>query len=249
MNPVVPQSKEHYIDKEKLKSLLPKGSNHKVTDEIISLIKRMEDDTGILQEYMEESVLSNFPVLSTIKVDLDDYVNAIKYCNLQQNMTNEKAWKIVFPERFKRLQDKGKEHSVSAHVSMYNKTEIVNKLKANMMVSAHIQYAPYFHASIKKQFELMNGASADGGPVSAHVQHLAAKELAELTKMPEDNTIELRIGQTEDAKESQDDMIKQMSDIAKQQRELLKQGYKLEDVQKINISIKSEDDVIDVEEE
>ncbi len=253
MNNIVPFAKNHNIDKEKLQRMLPKGTNHKVTDEIINLISTIEDDIGLPQDYMEESLLSNLPVLSKVKTDLDDYVNAVKYCNLKQNMSNSKAWEIVFPERVQKLKEKGKLDALSAHVAMYNKTDIVVKLDAQMMIAAHIQYAPMFHAAIKKQFELMNGNGAHGIPVSPHVQHLAAKELAELTKMPVDNTIELKIGQSDEAKKNQSIMIKQMSDIAKNQQDLLRKGYSIEEVQKLNLKIEEanedDDDILDIEEE
>ncbi len=244
--------KKHNIDKEKLERLLPKGTNHKVTDEIITMISTMEEDTGLFQDYMEESLLSQLPVLSKVKTDLDDYVNAIKYCNLKRNMSNDKAWEIVFPERVIRLQEKDTLHALSSHVAMYNKTDIVVKLDAQMMISAHIQYAPMFHAAVNKQFQLMNGNSADGSPVSAHVQHLAAKELREIAEMPEDNTIELKIGQSDDSKKSQGIMINKMAEIAKNQQELLRQGYSIEEVQRLNLVVEEVDDekeYIDIEEE
>jgi len=252
-NQITPFVNKQNIDKEKLQRMLPRGANHKVTDEIIAMISSMEDDTGLFQDYMEESLLSQLPVLSKVKTDLDDYVNAIKYCNLKQNMSNTKAWEIVFPRRVEKLQEKGTLATLSSHVAMYNKTDIVVKLDAQMMISAHIQYAPMFHAAVKKQFNLMNGNSADGGPVSAHVQHLAAKELREITEMPIDNTIELKIGQTDESKKSQGIMIAKMAEIAKNQQEMLRQGYSIEEVQKLNLTLDKEDDeedtYINVEEE
>ena len=242
MEQFTPFARKQNIDKEKLQRMLPKGSNHRVTDEIINMISSIEEDTGLFQDYMEESLLAQLPILATTKVDLDDYVNAIKYCNLKQNMSNQKAWEIVFPHRVARLKKDGKYDSITAHVSMFNKRDVVVKIDAQMMISAHIQYAPMFHAAVKKQFQLMNGNSADGTPVSAHVQHLAAKELREIAEMPIDNTIELKIGQSDESKKSQGLMITKMAEIAQNQRELLKQGYSIEEVQKLNLVIEDESD-------
>ena len=114
------------------------------------------------------------------------------------------------------------------------------------MISAHIQYAPMYHAAIKKQFNLMNGQSADGGPVSAHVQHLAAKELAEQTKMPEDNTIELKIGISEESKTVQERLTEQLSRSVDLQMARLNAGELIGDIQKIGISVDNE--IVDVEE-
>ena len=246
MEQVTPFAKTQNIDKEKLEQMLPKGTNHKVTDEIINMISSLEDDTGLFQDYMEESLLSQLPILSTVKVDLDDYINAIKYCNLKQNMSNAKAWEIVFPERVLALREKGTYSSISSHVAMFNKRDIVVKIDAQMMISAHIQYAPMYHAAIKKQFNLMNGQSADGGPVSAHVQHLAAKELAEQTKMPEDNTIELKIGMSEESKTVQERLTEQLARSVDLQMARLHSGESIGEIQKIGISIDNE--IVDVEE-
>ena len=243
---LTPSAKKQNIDKEKLQRMLPKGTNHKVTDEIINMIHSMEDDTGLYQDYMEESLLAQLPILASVKTDLDDYINAIKYCNLKQNMSNTKAWEIVFPERVIALKEKGTYDKISSHVAMFNKRDIVVKIDAQMMISAHIQYAPMFHAAIKKQFNLMNGNSADGTPVSAHVQHLAAKELAEQTRMPEDNTIELKIGMDEEAKTVQERLTEQLARSVDLQMKRLSAGESIGSIQKIGISVENE--IVDVEE-
>ena len=247
MNNDIHLAKKQNINKEKLERMLPKGTNHKVSDEIINMIASMEDDTGLFQDYMEESLLTQLPILSEVKTDLNDYVNAIKYCNLKQNMNNTKAWEIVFPERVESLKSKGTYASISSHVAMFNKRDIVVKIDAQMMISAHIQYAPMFHAARKKQFNLMNGNSADGTPVSAHVQHLAAKELREITEMPEDNSIELKIGISEEAKNVQDRLTEQLAKATDIQMKRLQAGESISAIQNIGISVDNE--IIDVEEE
>lgn len=231
---------KHNIDKEKLKRLLPKGTSHKVSDEIINLIDSMEEDTGLLQEYMEESILTHLPVLREIKVDLDDYINAIKFCNLKRSMTNEKAWEITFPDKYKKLTDRN--GKVSSHVAMYNLSKIVTKIDAQMAVAEHIQYAPYRHKAIMKQYELMNGVASDGMQVSANVQHLAAKTLAELTMPPVEQKIDITIGQSDESKNAQAKMIEELRKNAENQQALLMAGHKLEDIQKLNLTIEVEED-------
>lgn len=233
-------SGSHNIDADKLKKMLPRGSSHKVTDEVISLINSMEADTGLLQDYMEESLLSYLPVLKEVKVELREYVNAIKFCNLKKSMPNEKAWQIVFPEKYQKLVNENRWNS--SHVAMYNRSALVVKLDAQMMVAAHIQYAPMFHASIMKQFELMNGQAANGMPVSATVQHLAASKLAELTAAPVEQKIDLKIGQSDEAKNQQEKTFSKLSEIAKNQRELLAKGHDITEVQKLNMVIDVEED-------
>jgi hypothetical protein len=239
-------SKEQNIDHDKLKRLLPKGTSHKVTDEIIELIGSMEKDSGLMQEYLEESFLTYLPVLREIKVDLKDYINAIKYCNLKKSMTNEKAWEITFPDKYKKLCDEGRK--VSSHVAMYNQSKIVTKLDAQMMVAAHIQYAPLFHEAIMKEASLMRGIDANGNDVSPHVQHLAASTIMDKLAQPIEQKVDIKIGQSDEAKEGQEKMINEMKRIAENQQELLKKGYKLEEIQKLNLSIDVENDDDDTDE-
>jgi hypothetical protein len=227
--------KKHNIDKVKLQRLLPKGSSHKVTDEIINTIGLMETHTGLFQDYMEESLLSHLPVLREIKVDLIDYINAIKYCNLKRNMTNEKAWEIVFPEKFKRLYDSGKQ--ISNHVAMYNSSKIVVKLDASMMIDIKIQYAPVLHQAIRKEVSIMTNDE-----VSFHVQHLAAKTLIETLVPLEEQKVDIKIGPSDDAKAHNEKMFGEMRKIAENQQELLRQGHSLEDIQRLNLKIEVEED-------
>ena len=71
----------HNIDAEKLRKMLPKGSNHKVTDEVIELIRGMEADTGLLQDYLEESLLSYLPVLGFVEAALSRFLFAGLFLN------------------------------------------------------------------------------------------------------------------------------------------------------------------------
>jgi len=250
MHNVVPNmpthTKEQNITKDKLQRHLPKGSGHKVTDEILKMINQVEHDTGLEQQFMEEQILSNMNIVKDLKISLSAYVDAVKYCTLKQNMSNRKAWEIVFPERLDKVTKlaearaaEGRENSVNidSHVSNYNNTEAVAKISAQLMVAVHIQYAPMFHASIKKQFDLMNGVGArPNDNVSAHVQLNAAISLAELTKMPEDNKIELQIGISDEAKSVQKGLTAQLARLADSQMARLANGEGIETVQKIGIN-------------
>ena len=233
-------SNKQNIDKDKLKRLLPKGSHHKVTDEIVALIGRMEDDTGLLQEYMEESLLTYLPVLREVKVDLQEYVNAIKYCNLKKNMENQKAWEITFPEKYAKLVKEGRWNT--SHVSMYNSSTLVTKIDAQMMLAVHIQYAPLFHKMLMKQVELAAGWDAHGRECSPTVQHLAASKILDITAAPIVQEVDLKIGQSDEAKDSQAKMFNEMERIAQNQKKLLEAGHDITEVQKLNLTIEVEED-------
>jgi hypothetical protein len=234
IDPDMPQSESQNITKEKIQSFLPRGSSHIVSDKIIDLINNMENDTGLLQEYMEDSFMTHLPMLKGIKVKLEDYVNAIKYCNLKRHMTNDKAWAIVFPKRYDKLVEEGRFNS--SHAAMYNQTEIVSRIDAQMHIAASIQYAPYFHASIKKQYDLMNGIGANPDDrVSPTVQHLAAGKLADLTAPEKDNKITMSVEIGANTSNRLASTYNKLNEVAVNQQKLLEAGHSLEEIQKLNI--------------
>ena len=235
INPDMPHPDSQNLTKEKIRSFLPKGSSHLVTDKILEMINNMEDETGLLQEYMEESFMSHLPVLKGLKVKLEDYVSAIKYCNLKQHMTNDKAWAITFPKRYDKLIAENR--FSSSHASMYNKTELVSRIDAQMHVAASIQYAPYFHAAIKKQFDLMNGkGAAEDDYVSPNVQHLAASKLADLTAPAVENTLNVNVQQSETQFEYNRQMNQNIMSLIELQKQAFKRGVSVEELQKIHLT-------------
>lgn len=243
--PSVNQSQN--ITKEKLKKFIPKGCAAAVTDDVLDLINNIENDTNLPQEYMEERLMSSMHLLGGKGVSIEQLTNAIKYCNLKQDMTNEKAWAITFPTKYDKLVSEGR--TIASHVSMYNKSKLVIEIDKNMMVPVHITHQPLFHKAIQKQLDLMNGIGAnDGERVSAHVQFLAAKELAEITKMPEDNSIELKIGASDAVLEVMKEQNDNIAEIVTNQREAFKKGMNIMDLQKVHITQTDDNgDIIDAE--
>jgi len=242
------------ITKEDIIKALPRGINITVSDEIVEMIQRSGDEIGILQEYVDENILNHISVLRGVKASFRDYVNAVKFCILKINMTNEEAWAKTFPDKYDRLIRDGKQ--VSNHVSMYNRSKLVHAIDANMLVATHVLYAPLHHAAIRKQYELMNGRAVDSidddgriiyKGVSDQVQHLAAKTLAELTSQPEELNYNIKVGPSDEMKEIQSKTLKELNAIAERQKALLESGVPLEEVQKLNLTSTEPIDV-DVEE-
>ncbi len=231
----VPEAAQR-ITKERIKSMLPKRTSIAVTDEVIDLINNMEKDTGMPQELLEEDVMSYLHLLgqgsrNTIK----ELVNAVKFCNLRRNYNNKQAWSIVFPEKFAELVENNK--PVDNFVSMYANSKLVVAVDKEMLIPVHIQYAPYFHAAVKKQFELMNGRTntkdkhGNEDRVSPMVQHLAAKELATLTRQPEESKLDISITPSDAALSAQSEMNEQLKQLVAIQRRQLDDGADILDVQ------------------
>jgi hypothetical protein len=244
MTDMIPKESQS-ITREKLKKFLPKGSSVQVTDEVLDMINNMERDTGLPQDLMEENLMSYMHLIGKVKnVSINELANAMKFCTLKRNMTNKEAWAIVFPKKYDELTAANRQ--MDNHVSMYNSSKLVVEIDKQMIVPVYIQHSAYHHAAIKKQYELMNGNDGEGGQVSAMVMHLAAKELALITKMPEDKTIELKIGMSDAAMAQQQEMNDALSAIVANQSKLFAAGVDAAEIQKIHTVKIIEEDSIDV---
>ena len=192
-----------------------------------------------IQELLEEDLMSYTHILGGMKgVGIKDLVKAIKYCNLKRNYSNKEAWSIVEPDKYNALVEGNKQ--IDNHVSMYNGSKLVVAIDKEMLIPVHLQYAPYFHAAVKKQYELMNGKATKDHrgnelPVSAMVQHLAAKELAVLTKQPEEQKLAISINPGEAAISMQSEMNDQLKAIVAHQKKQLDNGMDIIDVQAIGL--------------
>ena len=228
------------ITAEKLKELMPRGVSAKVTDDIMELIHNMGDAVDMPQNLLEEELLSYIHLLGSIKgIGVRDVINATKFCNLKRNYNNEKAWSIVFPHKYDKLKIENRQ--IANHVSMYNSSKIVQAIDKELLVPASLQYAPFFHAAVKKQYSLMNGDAGvdkDGDviKVGAMVMHLAAKELALITKQPEETQLSIKITPSDEALAMQTQMNDQLKQIVAGQELRLKNGADIVDVQALDIN-------------
>jgi len=231
------------VTREKIKSLLPKGSQVSLTDELMDTIANMGEETDLPQELLEEDLMSYVFLLGQQKGSprFEDLVNAIKFCNLKRNHTTELAWSIVFPVRHAKLTEE--KRKISSHVSMYNQTNLVRAIDKEMLIPAHLQYAPYFHAAVKKQYDLMNGragatnAEGEEMTVTPMVMHLAAKELALITKQPEEAKIDLKITQSDAMLNAQHEMNAQLEHIVANQARAFASGEDVSTLQKVHVEV------------
>ena len=237
---IVPTESQN-LTKERIKSLLPKKTNIKVTDEVVRLIDNMEKDTGLPQELLEEDFMSYLHIITSGKAknSLAELANAIKFCNLKRNHTNKDSWCIVFPTKAAELRANNK--PTDNFVSMYNGSKLVVAIDKEMLIPIHLQYAPYFHAAVKKQFNLMSGTTntvdKHGKPdkVSPMVQHLAAKELAMLTRQPEETKLDIKITPSSEALTMQQEMNDQLKLLTGKMKERMDAGADIIDVQQIGL--------------
>jgi len=232
-----PTCKSQNITKEKLQKFMPRGTNAKVTDEILEIIHNIEDDTGLNQSYAEERVMSCIHLMGKQGVTLEKLVNAVKFCTLKQHMTNKKAWAITFPDEYDRIVARNME--VDSHVSMFNSTYLVIEIDKMMIVPFHLLYNKIKHEALEVQVNLMRGIGAnDDDRVTPHIQHLAAKTVSEILKSPEENSIELKIGASDAVLAQQQELNDHLAEIVANQRKAFQQGKDVSELQRIHVANK-----------
>jgi len=243
--PHVDHYDEQNITLERLQELMPKGKGksraRKVTPEMLEMVQNMEKDTGILQEYLEEQVLSNAFALTELKIPFRAYVDAIKFVALRNNMDIAKAWSIVFPKKYKELKDKekatGKYVNINAYATAFNKTKIVTLLTKQTLLHASILYAPSHARAMEKITELMEGKEAGGGKVSPKVQLDAAIALEAATRVPEDKTLKVSISQSDAQLEQQQKMNENISRLVESMQQGFREGKDAADIQKLHVEV------------
>lgn len=248
---IVPEESQN-ITREKLKKMLPKGTSVSITDEVMKALANMENDTGLPQNLLEEEFMTYSYLIGNKKgLGLMHLINAVKYCNLKRNRSNIKAWAIVFPEKYDELTAAGK--PVDNFVSMYNATWLVQEIDKEMLIPVHMQYASAFHQAMNVNIKMMKGdggVDANGDPinVTAMVRHLAAKTVLEITKQPEESTLNIKVGQSDELVKIQREQADSMAQIVKMQQEQFKKGAKAIDIQKIHMRVEDQNiDAIDAE--
>lgn len=232
---------EQGITREKLQQFMPKGYNGKVTDAVLEMIRRVEQDTGMDQGLFEEQLLSYTHLLGP-GISYEKLINAIKFVALREVARGQaKAYKIVFPEKTAEIEARGGD--VSSFATMYAMSKVVVEVQKLNMVSASITHRPLANQMLKKMTDLANGIGANPDDrVSPTVQLNAAIAVYEAVKMPEDNTMELKIGMSDSALSAQESLAEQLRRMADLQMQAFKDGKKLDDIQKISICVEAKVD-------
>lgn len=239
-----PQPEGIALDRETLAKYLPKGATRRLKDEVFEMLNNVEEDTGMSQELFSEQLCS-YGHLITGGAGVEKLANAIKFVNLRQlpKMGAAKAYRVVFPRKTAEIEGRGQ--SVDSFASMYASTKMVTEVQKLMIMPTHITHRPMHNAMLQKLFNLTNGIGAkEGDYVSPTVQMNAAVELMNVTKMPEDNSMELKIGMSEEAVSVQQGLMAQLAKATDAQMASLAAGKSIKEVQRLGVNV---DDIIEGE--
>ena len=196
----------------------------------------MGDEVDLPQNLLEEDFMTYIQLISKTKgLGITHLINAIKYCNLKRTRSNIKAWAITFPKKYDRLVDA--EKSVDNHVSMYEKSFLVQEIDKEMIVPVHLQYAGAFHKLANQNMRIAMGDAGmdeygERKKVSAMVMQQACKTGMEMFRAPETAKIDITVSANDAMLESQNEMNNHLEALVKSHAAAFRKG---EDVSKLQI--------------
>ena len=174
---------------DELRQLLPKKGKTTITQDMVDTINDIASDEEIADHYRNNFV-DHIRVLKEGVYSLTEYTHAVRYVSYQlRGDTKYESWVKTFPERFKRLRDRGlSRDGISAHVAGYGRSKLMNKILEQTLIPAYVMNASVFQQAINVQADLMLHAKSE------KVRSDAAANLIMHLKAPEAQTVKLEIG-------------------------------------------------------
>jgi len=201
-----------------LKSAVPKGRRHNITQDLTDTINGVITDPEVRDSF-RNNIIGFTDVLTDPKITITAYVQAVRFVSYKlTGHTDFDSYVKTFPERYERMLDDGKtmEH-IRAIVSQYNSGKTVMRILEQTLMPTHVLNYDIYQQAVNTQAQIMMNPL-----VSDKVRSDAANSLMIALKQPE--TAKLKI----DVTVKDDDSIRQLKEVslelAMQQRELIKAG-------------------------
>ncbi len=200
-----------------IRNLLPPKKRTLVTEEMVKTINDVAADPLIAEEF-KSNFLTFTNIISSGKYSVEEYNNAVHFITLSMLGDQDiDAYSKVFPDRYKRLADRGVSRSkMSSYVSNYKNTALYTQLLTQSIVPTHIVNAPLYQEALNHSRVLMLTAKSEA------VQQKAAETILNQLKAPEAAKLEVDISINKG--EVVDDYEAMMREVAKQKRDAILAG-------------------------
>lgn len=208
---------EQYVSKEVLMKALPKTRRNSITDEFVEKVNELLADENT-RELFRDNLLSFGRVLNEGRVDMHEYLNAVRYCSYKLlGDSNLAAWSKTFPERLQRLLDRGApELDIHRAIHSFSRTFLVTRILEQSLVPTWILNQDLYQKALNTTADLMMNARSE------KVRADAANNLMVQLKMPEAAKVTLDIKQTES--DALTELRKSTLELVAQQRAMMQAG-------------------------
>lgn len=228
---------EKELTLEDLKKTLPTRLHTALGQELLDKINTLNSEVPDAAENIRDNFITYVSVLSEGKYKLEDYLNAIKYVSFKlMGKTNRDAYRFTFPDRFWAMKEKEiPEKDIDSIISAYNRNKLVNAIYEKTIIPSWILNQDAYQEAINTQVKLMRTANSE------RVRAMAADSILNHLKRPENlGQAQLNINVNTNVL---DDLQKNMLELVKTQRDLIKAGVSTKEVaeQRIYVDVKPED--------
>lgn len=202
---------------EEIKSTLPIKLQSAVTQSLVDKLNALNSDVPEAADSIKENFLTFYDVLSEGKYKIQDYLNAVIYVSFKlMGKTNRDAYRITFPDRFKRMKSNNTpDKDIDSIISAYNRNRLVNKVYEKTIIPSWILNQDAYQEAINTQVYLMKNAQSE------RVKAMAADSILNHLKRP-DNIAQAQLNINVNTNSVLDSVLKNMQDLAKTQQELIK---------------------------
>lgn len=226
------------ITLEEVRASVPTKLQSVVSQSLVDKLNYLNSEVPEAAENIRDNFITYVDVLQEGKYKLTDYLNAIKYISFQlMGKSNREAFRLTFPDRFKRMQESGKPmKDIDSQVSSYNRNILVNKIREKTIIPSWILNQDAYQEAINTQVKLMRTASSE------RVQAMAADSILNHLKRPE-NLGQAQLSINVNTGSVLDDLQKNMLELVKTQRDMIKAGVSAKEIaeQRIVIDVNAED--------
>lgn len=226
------------ITLEEVRASVPTKLQSVVSQSLVDKLNYLNSEVPEAAENIRDNFITYVDVLQEGKYKLTDYLNAIKYISFQlMGKSNRESFRLTFPDRFKRMQESGKPmKDIDSQVSSYNRNILVNKIREKTIIPSWILNQDAYQEAINTQVRLMRTASSE------RVQAMAADSILNHLKRPE-NLGQAQLSINVNTGSVLDDLQKNMLELVKTQRDMIKAGVSAKEIaeQRIVIDVNAED--------
>lgn len=200
-----------------LQNAVPAALKRSVSQDTVDTLNSLAVDP-----FIAESIRENFfyytGVLKDGKFKTTDYLSAIMYVSFKlMGDSNLEAWCKTFPQRYALLCANGAEpKTISAHVSAYNKGQLVNRILEQSMVPIYVLNQDAVQKAINVQVDLMNSATSE------KVRSDAANSI--LTHLKKPDVIKGQIDINMNDSSGMNELKDALGALAEQQRKMIESG-------------------------
>ena len=226
------------ITLEEVRASVPTKLQSVVSQSLVDKLNYLNSEVPEAAESIRDNFITYVDVLQEGKYKLEDYLNAIKYVSFKlMNKTNRDAYRLTFPDRFKRMKESGNaEKDIDSVISAYNRNKLVNKIYEKTIIPSWILNQDAYQEAINTQVRLMRTASSE------RVQAMAADSILNHLKRPE-NITQTQLNINVGTGSFIDELQKNLINLAQSQKELIKSGVSTKEIaeQRIIVDVEPEE--------